>query len=391
MKIVHVNTSDINGGAAIAVHRLHLSMLKQGIDSKMLVLAKNSDELNIEVASLTKEEKFIYSNIRKLLNRIPLLKYKNREKIIFSPANIGIDVSKHKLIQEADIIYLHWIVGGFLSLNSLKKIAKLNKKIKWVLHDSWAFTGGCHVRYGCERYQQNCGKCPMLGSKKDNDLSRKVFKQKQELFKLFKDLTIVTPSKWLGSCVSKSSLLKEFPLEIIPNVLDENIFKSLNKEFCKEVLNLDKEKKNILFGAMAATSTPYKGWKYLKKALILLDKENPMLKEKVELLVFGASHGNDIEKLPFKTKFLGRVYDESTLALIYNSANVFVGPSLEEAFGQTFNESVNCGTPAIAFEKTGVEDIITHKENGYLAKYKDVKDLVEGIKWGLERKFVEEK
>lgn len=383
MKVVHINTSDLGGGSSIAAHRLHLSMLKQGIDSKMLVLMKKSDELNVELVRPTKQEKFLYLNIRRLLNRVPLLKYKNREKIIFSPANSGIDISKHKLVQEADIIHLHWTVAGYLSINSLKKIAKLNKKVMWTLHDSWVFTGGCHVRYGCEKYQQNCGKCPMLGSEQENDLSRKVFNKKKKLFKLFNDLTIITPSKWLGNCVSKSSLLKNYPLKIIPNVLDEKIFKPLDLKFTREVLNLEMKKKYILFGAMDGTSTPYKGWEYLKKALILLNRENPTLKENVELLILGTSYSNDIVKLPFRTSFLGRVHDESTLALIYNTADFFVAPSLEDNYPNMVNESIHCGIPTISFDVGGLPDMITHKKNGYLAKYKDIKDLKEGIKWGL--------
>ncbi len=388
MKIVHVNTSDINGGAAIAAHRLHLSMLKQGIDSKMLVLTKNSDELNIQPAISGNIEKHIFSKIRGVQEKLVFNKYKNRENpIMFSSGQYGIDISQHPYIKEADIIHLHWINSGYLSLKSIEKLGKLGKKIRWTLHDMWAFTGGCHYAGECKNYEKKCGNCPILGTEKENDITRKIWERKE---KIFKDLNIeiITCSNWLGECAKNSSLLKDKKIVVQANILDTNIFKSLDNEFCKEVLNLDNEKQYICFGAMSSTGDPRKGWEYLNEALILLDKENPKLKEKIELLVFGASHGEDIEKLPFKTKFLGRVHDESTLALIYNSANVFVGPSLEEAFGQTFNESINCGTPAVAFEKTGVADVITHKENGYLAKYKDVEDLVEGIKWGLGRKKI---
>lgn len=186
MKVVHVSTADMNGGAAIAARRLHLSMIRQGIDSSMLVMTKGTDDPSVEVAKKGHFEKFIFSNIRKLTNKIILRNYVQKENIIFSAAYGGIDISKNKLLTEADEIYLHWIVGGYLSLKSMEKIGKLNKKVKWVLHDSWAFTGGCHVRYGCEKYQNNCGACPMLTSVKENDISRKIFNKKRRYFHLFK-------------------------------------------------------------------------------------------------------------------------------------------------------------------------------------------------------------
>lgn len=384
MKVVHISTSDANGGAAIAARRLHLYMLNKGIDSNMLVMRKNIDELNIRVAKEGKIEEFILSNLRKFINYLALRNYIVKENIIFSTGNSGIDVSRNKLLLEADEIYLHWVEGGFLSLNSIKKIAKLNKKVKWVLHDSWAFTGGCHIRYNCKKYQEKCGACPMLNSLKEKDISRKVFNKKKKVYSYFKDLTIITPSKWLGECVKKSSLLKEFHLEIRPNVLNNKNFKNLNKNFCREVLNLKKNKKYILFGAMNATTTSYKGWKYLKKSLILFSKSKEFLEEEIELLVFGASYSENIQELPFKVNFLGMIYDEYTLALIYNSADVFVVPSLEDNYPNTILESLNCRTFVVAFNVGGIPEMIKHKKNGYLANYKDTTDLFLGIKEALE-------
>lgn len=383
MKVVHVNTSDIRGGAAIAAHRLHKALLKKNIDSKMLVMNKYSDEKNVFVARDNKIEKHFFSKVRRVLNRLFLFKYKNRKNIIFSPAKFGLDITKNEIIRNADVIHLHWIVGGFLSLSSLDKLFSLNKKIVWTLHDSWVFTGGCHVRYDCNKYTENCGKCPILNSSSKNDLSKKVFKKKKEVFSQLNNLTIIAPGNWLNYCVNESNLLKKFNNLVIPNILDENIFKNINKKLSREILNLDLDKKYICFGAFNSTTTEYKGWKYLKDAIKTLNKIDGNLKNKIELLVFGSSHSKNIASFPFKTKFFGRLSDEYTLALLYNAVDVFVGPSLEEAFGQTFNESIFCGTPAVSFENTGTEDIIEHKENGYLAKYKDSEDLANGILWTL--------
>jgi glycosyltransferase involved in cell wall biosynthesis len=383
LKVVHVSTSDNRGGAAIAAHRLHRALLKEGIDSEMLVMEKESDEKEVLIARDNNIDKYIFSKVRILFKKIILAKYKKRKNIIFSPAKFGIDITKNNVIKEADVIHLHWIVGGFLSLNSLEKIFSLDKKIVWTLHDSWAFTGGCHVRYNCEKYKKECKECPMLNSNTKKDLSNKVFNKKNKIFSKVDKLDIITPSSWLNKCVSKSLLLGKFQNHKIPNVLDENIFKTIDKKTSRDILNLEQNKKYICFGALNSTTTEYKGWKYLKKALYLLDDMGINSKNNIELLVFGSSYSKSVASLPFDVTFLGRLYDEHSLSLVYNAVDVFVGPSLEEAFGQTFNESIFVGTPAISFENTGTEDIIDHKVNGYLARYKDSEDLANGIIWTL--------
>lgn len=382
MKIAHVNTSDIRGGAAIAAHRLHKSLLNENVDSKMIVMNKDSDEKEIILARNNNLEKHIFSKSRILFKKIILSKYRDRKDIIFSPAKFGLDITKNKVIQEADVIHLHWIVGGLLSLNSLSKLFSSNKKIVWTLHDMWPFTGGCHYSDTCNKYIDSCGECPILNSNKKNDLSRKIFERKTKIYQ-DRDINIIACSDWLGECAKKSKLLKNKNVNIIPNILDEKVFKHINQNIAKDILNLNKNKKYILFGAINSTGDDRKGWKYLKEALNIIDKNNLLSNNEVELLVFGSSYSENIDSLPFKVQFLGRLYDEYSLSLVYNSSDVFVGPSLEEAFGQTFNESIFCGTPAVSFENTGTEDIIEHKENGYLAKYKDSEDLANGILWTL--------
>lgn len=382
MKIVHINTSDIRGGAAIAAHRLHKSLLNKNVDSKMLVMNKDSDEKEIVLAKNNNLEKHIFSKSRILLKKIILSRYRDRKDIIFSPAKFGLDITKNKVIQEADVIHLHWVLGGYLSLNSLDKLFSLNKKIVWTLHDMWSFTGGCHYSGICDKYKNNCGNCFILNSKKENDLSSKIFKKKTKIYK-DKDLNIITCSNWLGVCAKKSKLLKNKNVNVIPNVLDDNIFKHIDQNSSHDILNLNKDKKYILFGAMNSTSNPRKGWNYLKKSLQIINDKYPDLKNEVELLVFGASYSEDVEKLPFKVKFLGRFSDEVALSLVYNSADLFVAPSLEDNLPNTVLESLHCGTPVAAFDIGGMPDMIDHKENGYLAEFKSSDSLAKGIVWSL--------
>jgi len=384
MKVVHINTLDIVGGAAIAAHRLHLLLLEKGIDSKMLVMSKSSDELSIELAKEGKLEKFIFSNFRKFREKLIFEKYKSRDRsVVFSTGKYGIDISKHPYINKADTIHLHWINGGYLSLKDLKKLGKLNKKIIWTLHDMWAFTGGCHYSNWCDKYVKQCGNCHILKSNKDNDITRKIWKQKEKIIKNL-DLHIITCSEWLGECAKKSSLLKNKNIEVIPNILDKNVFKPIDQYVSREILNLDKNKKYICFGAINSTTDLRKGYKYMKKALEILAQKDYQINNDLELLIFGTSYSKYMEDLPFRTNFLGKISDEHTLAIIYNSVDVFVGPSLEDNLPNTILESLHCGTPVVSFDVGGLPDMVDHKKNGYLAKYKDSADLANGIKWTLE-------
>ncbi len=384
MKVIHVNTFDIQGGAARAAFRLNKALNNLNVNSKILVRSKAGDDIKVKSIGDTDIQK-VLGKIRSYYKILILKPYKNRQKVPFSMAITGIDICKNKYAKTADIINLHWINSGFLSLIFFRKINKLNKPIVWTLHDMWPFTGGCHNSSGCTKYKEKCGQCPMLNSNKDRDLTRRIWKKKNKYFKNL-NLTIVTCSTWLAQCAKDSSLFKDLRIEVIPNSLDVNVFKPINKEIARDILNLPQNKYFILFGAMDATTNKRKGFYYLTKALEKIKNDYPQIKDDLELLIFGASYSEDIKKLSIKTNFLGRLNDNYSLALCYNAADIFVGPSLEEAFGLTYTEAMACGTPCVAFNYSGPKDIIEHKQNGYLAEYKSANDLAEGIYWMLEDK-----
>lgn len=377
MKILHVNTSDILGGAARAAFRLNRALNKLNANSKMLVQSKVGDDKNVKSVTETKIQKGL-AKIRPYYDMLPLILYKNRQKSPFSVARTGINIRKNKYVKEADLINLHWINAGFLSLKGIKKLNQLHKPIVWTLHDMWPFTGGCHYSGGCTKYKEKCGQCPMLSSSKDRDLTWRIWEKKNKYYKKLK-LTIVTCSNWLAQCAKDSFLFNDLRIEVIPNSVDINVFKPIKKEIARDILNLPQNKYLLLFGAASATSDKRKGFYYLNEAL-------GKIKNDIELLVFGASYSEDINKLSIKTNFLGRLNDDHSLVLCYSAADIFVGPSLEEAFGLTYTEAMACSTPCVAFDYSGPKDIINHKQNGYLAEYKSVDDLAQGIYWMLEDK-----
>lgn len=384
MKVLHVNTSDIQGGAARAAFRLNQALNKLNVNSKMLVQSKAGDDINVKSVAETKMQKGL-AKIRPYYEVLFLELYKNRQKAPFSVARTGVDICKNKYVKKADLINFHWINGGFLSIKNIKKLGYLYKPTVWTLHDMWPFTGGCHYSEGCTKYKENCGQCPILNSGKDRDLTRRIWEKKNKFYKNL-NLTIVTCSNWLAQCAKDSSLFKDLRIEVIPNSVDINIFKPIKKEIARDILNIPHNKYLLLFGAASATSDKRKGFSYLNRALNKIKVTYPELKDKIELIIFGASYSEDINKLSIKTNFLGRLNDDYSLALCYSAADMFVGPSLEEAFGLTYTEAMACSTPCVAFDYSGPKDIINHKQNGYLAEYKFADDLAQGICWMLEDK-----
>jgi len=384
MKVLHVNTSDIQGGAARAAFRLNKALNKLNVNSKMLVQSKAGDDINVKSVAETKIQKGL-AKIRPYYDMLPLELYKNRQKGPFSVARTGVDICKNNYVKETDLINLHWINASFLSLKSIKKLNQLHKPIVWTLHDMWPFTGGCHYSGGCTKYKEKCGQCPMLNSSKDRDLTRRIWERKKNYYNNL-NLTIVTCSTWLAQCAKDSSLFNDLRIEVIPNSVDINIFKPIKKEIARDILDLPRNKYLILFGAMSATSDKRKGFHYLNKALGKIENDYPQIKDDIELLVFGASYSEDINKLSIKTNFLGRLNDEHSLALCYSAADIFVTPSLEDNLPNTIMESLSCGTPVVGFKIGGIPDMIKHKHNGYLAEYKSVDDLAQGICWMLEDK-----
>lgn len=391
MNIVLVNKSDRVGGAAVACRRLQKALIKTGADAKLLVQEKNDDDQTVEATGTgfwKKKKNFLFF----VLERLYFLFYEasKEARFAFSPAIIGENIHENYLIRNADIIHIHWFNQGFLSLKSLKKLIALNKPIVWTLHDMWAFTGGCHYSGDCKNYMDNCGNCPFLKKPSEKDLSYKILKKKKKILKKLvrsassqtdfpadANITFVTCSDWLKEKAKKSSLLKDFNVFSIPNPIDRKLFYPMDKKLIRQKLLLQNNKKFILFAA-ANIFDKRKGLNYLLKALKLAEK-NSLKPADFEILTFGKSDSAVFNNLPFKINNLGVLSKVEKIAEAYNAADLFVLPSLEDNLPNTIMESLACGTPVLAFKTGGIPEMIEHKKNGYLADYKSVEDLKNGI------------
>lgn len=377
MKSLLINTFDSLGGASRATYRLLKGLQRAGVDSEMLVQVKNSDDASI-IGPQSNISKF-NGQMRLILNSKPVrLLYPNNNGLYFSPALLPDRLTRMVTEINPDIIHLHWVGGGFFHIDSLRKFTK---PVIWTLHDSWAFTGGCHIPLQCTRYENSCGMCPALGSHNEHDLSSFVLKRKLRSWKNV-GLTIVTPSTWLKQCVQASALFRNVRVEVIPNGLDLQVYKPLSKTVARQILTLPQGKKIILFGAIKSTSDKNKGLHFLEKAIYLMKER--LKRDSVEIIIFGSSAPKRSPDFGFNTRYMGYLHDDISLAVLYAAADVMIVPSMQESFGQTASESLACGTPVVAFNTSGLKDIVDHRINGYLCEPFDVNDLLNGILWILE-------
>jgi glycosyltransferase involved in cell wall biosynthesis len=379
MKVLLLNTSDIKGGASRAVYRLHQGLQSINVDSQMLVQTKQGDNQAVIGSPAESGIGKAKTGLRLTLEKLPLKFYSCGSKINYSshwlPDKINAQITK----LAPDIINLNWISAGYVQIES---IAKFNQPLVWTLHDMWPFTGGCHYNQECQKYTESCGACPQLGSKRDWDLSRWVWQRKAKAWQNL-NLTIVSPSHWLAEQAKSSSLFQSLPIRVIPHGLDLTKYKPVSQITARELLGLPLTKKLVLFGASpGSTGDPRKGLQFLQPAIQKLQQQKSF--QDLDLVIFGATAPQQAIDLGFRVHYLGRFHDDLSLALVYSAADVMVVPSMQEAFGQTASESLACGTPVVAFNTTGLKDIVEHQKNGYLAQPFAIEDLAKGIAWVLE-------
>ena len=375
MKILHLAMHE-DSGAGRAASRLHLGLLNEKVDSSVLVLQKGSQHQSVIKLD---EQIVLFKKIQaKLLGKY-LSKIWGRDTTFSVNATPSLIENRINNLK-ASVINLHWVGWEYLRIEELKSF---KVPLVWTLQDMWPFTGGCHYSEECDRYTNSCGACPQLRSGKESDLSRWVWQRKAQAWHNL-NLTVVAPSSWIAKCASSSSLFKERQVEVIPFCLDTEKYQPIDQQKARELLNLPQDKQLVLFGALSATKDRRKGFHLLLPALQNLSQSG--WRDRIELVVFGSNEPNNPPDLGFKAHYLGSLSDDLSLARVYSAADVMIAPSIQESFGQTGSESLACGTPVIAFDGTGLKDIVDHQQNGYLVRPFEIEDLAQGIAWVLEDK-----
>ncbi len=344
---------------------MHKSFLKNGIDSFIYAGLKSFDEDRI----------FYNSNDFKLkitgrIERQLLKLYPERDQ---TPWNIGLfNNALENIIKDLkpDIIHLHWI-NQFVSI---KQITKFNIPVVWTLHDSWAFTGGCHIPFYCEKYIIQCEACPQLKSKRIFDLSTFIFNLKKKSWKNA-NIYFVGPSKWITYSAKSSKLLSGFKVTNIPNCIDTIFFSSKDKIESRKKLGIPIDKKVILFGANNAINDKNKGYYLLEQAYNEIKKISES--SDIELVIFGTKDNGYCDET--KIRKLGFITESNQFPFIYSAADVVVNASSSENFSNVILEALSCGTPVVAFNIGGNSDLIKPGVNGDLVAPFDLEELTRAI------------
>ena len=378
--ILHLSTSDIEGGAARAAYRLHTALRQIGVDSHMLVQAKASRDASVSAAYRKQSLGAIGARLRPGADHLPLAPYRNSGTAHFSTQWIPEGIAHQVHRRAPGVVHLHWVCDGYVQIESMPR---LGRPTVWTLHDMWAFTGGCHYSEGCERYRAACGRCPQLPSERAHDVSRWVWWRKAKAWRQW-PLTVVSPSHWLAERARHSSLFGAVPIRVIPHGLDLTLFRPVERNLARELLRIPQDgRRLVLFGALSAARDPRKGFDLLQRALGRLNGSE--WKDRLRLATFGADPSEIDGELGLPCTHFGVLRDDLSLVLAYSAADAMVVPSREEAFGQTAAEALACGAPVVCFDSSGLREVVDHRVNGYRAECYDVDDLARGITWVLER------
>jgi len=377
MKVAHLSNGDIQGGAARAAYRIHECILHSGGDSRMIVRNKASDDWRVESAEGTIMRSL--GRLRPPLGKLIGALQKPGSAGLRNGAWIPSQLSGHLNSDQFDVVNLHWIADETVSVGDLLKV---RHPLVWTLHDMWPFCGMEHYASTDKmaRWRVGYTRSNKQPTAKGIDLDRLLWRRKKQLRN--RQLTFVAPSTWLRDCIKGSAIFSDNPVEVIPHPLDLEVYKPLDRAFCRDALRLPADAKLILFGAVGGHKDDRKGFDLLQEALDQMFKTSQV--SDFQCCVFGQSQPKLSPKLPFPINYLGELKDNLTLAMIYSAADVMVVPSRQEAFGQTASEATACGCPVLAFDETGVADIISHRTTGYLASPFEVQDLVAGLSWILE-------
>jgi glycosyltransferase involved in cell wall biosynthesis len=382
MRVLHLSTFHLSGGAGVAAARLNQALGRSGIESDVLVDHPSREESHVHTFRTGYLGRKL-TWLRFSLERLYFLMFeKNKEvRFSFSPARIGADVSIHPLVRQADIIHLHWVNFGYLSTDGLANILRLGKQVVWTFHDMWPMTGGCHHSGTCDHYEHACGNCKFLRTSEENDLSHQVWQRKKDAFAAGQ-FSAVACSSWLGNRAQQSSLLTGFDIRSIPNPIDTTVFVPKDKRLARKALSLNPDKEYILFAA-AKVKAPGKGYDFFRQAIERILQANRGLSKDFELIVFGQANPDLAADFSAKINFLGYLNDTEQITNAYCAASVFVTSSLEENLPNTIMEAMACGTPCVGFDVGGIPEMIDHLINGYVSDYKSIESLSTGIEWVL--------
>lgn len=373
MKIMHLNAFEGRGGAAIAAVRLHQGLLTAGMDSDMLVQFKDGDMPGVHgPQSKWSKAVALFQDTAEVL---PQLSYRNRRTTVFSTSWLSSSIAKRVAGYRPDIVQLHWLHAGMASVADL---GRFTQPLVWTMHDMWPFTGGCHYAGDCLAYQQQCGRCPQLGSLTKRDISCRTIERKRRNWQGL-PITPVAPSQWLADHAAHSSLFADRDIRVIPNGLDLSRWRPVDRQQARQLLGLP-DGPLLLFCAARGLTSPFKGGAGLLEILSDLHARG----RRFTLVLMGDSALPPGMHAEFPVHALGKLHDDISKVLAYSAADVTLHTAEQENLPNTIAESLACGTPVIGNAVGGVPEMIDERDNGLLIPAGDHAAFARALAWYLD-------
>lgn len=378
-KVLHLSTYDANGGAAKGAYRLHRAMVEHGLPSRMHVAVKGTDDPTVTEGSRWRHRAAQEAD-RQLwrLQRSPIETWR-------SPARFGSLTADAINRSSADIVNLHWVTDGFLSIEA---IGAIKKPIVWSLYDMWAFAGTEHYVPDSPTARWRAGYTSDNRPEEESgvDLDRWTFQRKQHHWTP-QDITVVPASTWLANCAKSSRLMGGWTVQRIPHVIDTDAFAPTTKARARQSLNLPTDVPLVLFVASAGITDRRKGWDLLAEALPQVTREHPNL----QVVVAGplpneAQRSTAALRVGVPIHWLGPVSDPQAMAMLYSATDFTAVPSREDNLPLVALEAQTSGRPVVALNIGGLPDIIDQGKTGHLATLGDAPDLAYGISTFLDPK-----
>ncbi len=378
MKVIVVNHSDMQGGAAIVSLRLVHALQEKGVDARMLVIDKQSDDTLVGVMGDKWRNKWNFLAerlgvfLRNGMHRDTLFK--------IDTGSHGINIVNHPWVKDADVVCLNWVNQGTMSMKSIKQLGATGKPIVWTMHDMWNCTGVCHYSFECERYKEKCNSCPLLETQ-GNDLSTTIQEKKRRLYRQV-PIHFVAVSHWLAECCRSSSIMGDSQLSVIYNAFPINDFDC--SRLTGEIEGIPADKKVIVMGARRL-DVEVKGFKEFIETTQYIARNKPELAQKIHFALYGDIHDRSLlDKIEVPCTYLGTISSTEQLSRLYRHSDIVLSTALYENLPGTLIEGQASGCVPVTFGKGGQADIVEHLKTGYIADYKNPASVAAGIEWAID-------
>ena len=366
MKILLLNTYPSGGGAAVACQRTMALLSQAGMEVRMLTFTEFGWQHRV-------------SFLADRLDTLRTVGYQRKNLFRFSTARYGLDIAHHPWVAWAEVVHIHWVQQGFLSVKGLAELLSIKgKRFFWTLHDFWPLTGGCHIPYSigvdgetsfCQRFTVGCGSCPLMGSKSKQDHSSRLFQAKKDL--PLEQIHLVAVSNAVAKAAYASPLFSKSAITVLHNPIDL-------KRFYPD--SATKKQESSLLLVASRIDDPVKG----PDLLVQMLREAKALSEEwassASITLVGQIKDKSLlEQIPIPYRHIPRAEGEE-LVKLYQTASTILSTSRYETLGQTLVEGIACGTPAIAFGVGGIPDIIRPESgNGQLIQPYDTTAMARAV------------